>query len=375
MKWKSFDSHRDPAMQDFVQLPATLYASHRWYVPTPDSRLARRFDPRHNPFFEYGVSRQFVACRGNSPVARCSAAVNPRMDVHGERVGTIGFFECENDSDLARGLAERALGWLREQRVTRVYGPMDFSIWWGYRFKTAGFELEPFMGEPYNPPYYADLFEAAGFSPCGTWHSTEIDVRADSEAVHRKQAKLSTRLATTERAGYRIVTPPSLRRNDQVMRELYDIIMESYAGFLGFYPISREEFAAIFGDLRRILRRNQLLLAYRGEQLCGVLIQYWDWAPLMRACKGRPRFRDALKLRFRPTPGRWIIAVTGIRRSSITDRSGLASTLFYDGMKEALAQDASHLIYSLFGENNRSRSLCCDNPSMRRTYTLYQAEL
>ena len=135
MNWKSFDSHRDPAMRDFAGLTGVLYAGDPWYTPTPVNRLVRRFDPRHNPFFEYGCSRQFVAFQDNLPAARCAAAVNPRMDLDGARVGTIGFFESVNDPDLAGSLLERALGWLRDQRVTRVYGPMNFSIWGGYRFK------------------------------------------------------------------------------------------------------------------------------------------------------------------------------------------------------------------------------------------------
>lgn len=374
MNWTSFDSHRDPAMQDFVRLPSALYTGDPWFVPLPADRLVRRFDPNHNPFFGYGTSRQFVAYQGKLPAARCAAAINPRMDSNGQRVGAIGFFECEDDADLAVGLLGRALGWLREQKVTRVYGPMDFSIWWGYRFKTAGFDLEPFLGEPYNKPYYGRLFEAAGFLPCGQWHSLEADVHSDSEALRRKQAKFSTRLASTASAGHRIVTPSSTRQHKRIMSELYDIVMESYAGFLGFYPICWDEFTAIFGDLRRVLRRNQLLLAYRDDQLSGVLIQYWDWAPVMRACRGKPGLLDALKLRCGPVPGRWIVAITGIRSSSMTDRSGLASALAYEGVKEALAQKASRIIYSVYGENNPSRSLCCGSPATRRTYTLYQIQ-
>lgn len=375
MNWKSFDSHHDPGMEDFARLPGHLYAGDPWFVPMPEKRLARRFDPSHNPFFEYGTSRQFMAFQDKRPVARCAAAVNPRMDTDGHRVGAIGFFECEDDPDLAVSLLERALGWLRDQKVTRVYGPMNFSIWWGYRFKTAGFELPPFMGEPYNKPYYGDLIQAAGFASRGRWHSTEIDVRAESEVVQRKQAKLARRLGSSQRAGYRIVALSSPRRNDKIMRELYDIVMESYAGFLGFYPISWEEFVAIFGDLRRILRRNQLLLAYRNEQLCGALIQYWDWAPLMRACQGNPGLLDALKLRFGPVPSRWIVAIAGIRRASMNDRSGLGSALVHEGVREALDQNAARIAYSLMGENNRSMSLACGNPSLVRTYTLYQIDI
>jgi hypothetical protein len=296
------------------------------------------------------------------------------MDHDSERVGVIGFFESVDDPDLASGLLERAIDWLHDRQVTRIYGPMNFSIWGGYRFKTGGFGLEPIIGEPYHKPYYGDLIQASGFEPCGLWYSNEVDLRTETGIVLQKQAKLATRLATTERAGYRIVALSSPRQNENIMRELYDIIMESYAGFFGFYPISPEEFMAIYGDLRRILRRNQLLLAYRNDQLCGVMIQYWDWAPLMRACRGKPGLLTALRLRFGPVPGHWIIAIIGIRVSAMTDRSGLASALVHEGVREALAQHASRLTYSLIGEHNRSMSLTSSNPALRRTYTLYRID-
>jgi hypothetical protein len=372
MIWKSFDTHREPAMSDFARVPDALYAADPWHVPTAVDQLVRKFDPRWNPFFEYGCSRQFVAYQGGIPAARCAAAVNPRMDHDGQRVGVIGFFESVDDPDLAASLLERATDWLRDQQVTLIYGPMNFSIWGGYRFKTGGFDLEPIIGEPYHKPYYAGLIQAAGFEPCGLWYSNEVDLRTDAGTVLRKQAKLATRLATAERAGYRIVALSSPRPNEHIMRELHDIVMESYAGFFGFYPISREEFSAIYGDLRRILRRNQLLLAYRNNQLCGVMIQYWDWAPLLRACRGKPGLLTALRLRFGPVPGRWILAVIGIRAAAMAERSGLGSALVHEGVREALAQHASRLTYSLMGEHNRSMSLACDNPALRRTYTLYR---
>lgn len=362
-------------MRDFARLPQRIYAADRCYIPVPVQQLARQFDRRANPFYEYGSSRQFVAYEGREPAVRCAAGINPNMDRNGERIGTIGFFESDDNPELANALIERAFDWLRDARVTRVYGPMNFSIWSGYRFKTGGFELERYIGEPYNKPYYGALFQAAGFAPMSVWHSSVVDVRAQSAALQRRLEKFERRLKCSRAAGYQIIPHSSTGRRDALLRELYEIVMDTYAGFFGFYRISWREFAGLYRHLGHLIRRKQFLLARRNGCLAGFLIQYWDWAPLLRACRGRFGPVSALRLRFGPTPTRWIVAVGGVQRESIFDRSGLASALAYEAVTEMLQQNATQLIYSLVPEANRSNAFSADLDARRTTYTLYEHTL
>jgi hypothetical protein len=41
--------------------------------------------------------------------------------------GLFGWFECEDDGEAARSLADAAEGWLRERGRDRMVGPMDFT--------------------------------------------------------------------------------------------------------------------------------------------------------------------------------------------------------------------------------------------------------
>jgi len=375
MKWKSFESPQDPVMRDFARLPRRVYHGDPWYIPVPPARLISGFDPEHNPFYGYGSSRQFVVYEGTHPVARCAAGINPRMDRDGERVGTIGFFEAVPNPAISRDLIGRALDWLHNADVTRIYGPMNFSIWSGYRFKTEGFDLPPYLGEPYNKPYYGDHFQVAGFFPAGTWHSSVIDTRTQGTALQRKQEKFAHRLLASREAGYEFSSHSSPGRHQELLREIYELVMESYSGFFGFYRLSWHEFSAIYGDLGRLIRRNQLLLTRRNQRLAGFLIQHWDWADLLRTCHGRPGLLTALRLRFGPTPQRWIMSIGGVRRASMTDHSGVSSAVVHLAIKEALAQGATELIYSLMSETNRSNSFGAGLVARRTTYTLYESKL
>ena len=301
MNIRTFQRHDDPVMRDFTHLSRRLYADDPWYVPVPASLLARQFDRERNPFFQYGASLQFVMYRDGRAIARCAASRNPKMDSPGERVGAIGFFESEDDPDAACAIINQALDWLRDQGVTRVYGPMNFSIWTGYRFKTDGFDIESYLGDLYNKAYYADLFQAAGFTPAARWQSAEVDVRTQAAAIREKQEILSPRLAAAQAAGYEISAYGGAGK--KILGELQELVMESYSGFLGFYPLSQEEFRFIFAPLEHIVRPGQLLLARRDGELCGFLIQHWDWAPVLRGLRRRPGLFTALRLRYGQSPG------------------------------------------------------------------------
>ena len=373
MKCRSFQNHDDSLMEDFSVLPNRLYADDPWYRPVTLPQLKDIFNTGSNPFFQYGEARQFIVYRDNRPVTRCAAARNPMMDQEGQKVGTLGYFESENDPESALCAIRHGLDWLRGLGVNIVYGPMNFSIWRGYRFRTGGFDVNPYLGDLYNKEYYSGLFENAGFSPVGLWRSAEVDVQAEAKALQTKQAKQGHRLAKALEAGYQIT--PYNGSDEKVFKEVKDLVMESYADFLGFYPLSDEEFNLIFGPLKRVTRPGQLLLVRKSGKLCGFLIQHWDWAPVLRTYHRAPALLTGLRLRFGPVPKRWIISMAGVRREATRSHVGLGSALIHEGIEEALRQGATHLVYSLMSETNRSNAFWSGIPAKITTYHLFRKSI
>ena len=372
MSVKSFESPDDLVMEDFIRVADRVYADDPFYTPTPSKQQAACFDHSKNRFYEYGVSRQFVAYRDGEPVARCSAGINPKMDREGERVGTIGFLETINQRQVFNELLESALDWLHAAGVKAVYGPMNFSIWQGYRCKTEGFDMEPYLGEPYNRPWYGELFENYGFTVAGRWHSFRINLREGSEALAIKQKKFESRWERAKGAGYEfhLATGPSDK--DPVLREVYELVMESFSRFPVFHPISWEEFRDIYGNLGKLISRNQLVLPRKQGELFGFLIQHWDWARLLRRCDGKPGLFTALQLKFGPRPEAWIVSAGGI---SPKQKGLTGGALAHISLKEALAQGAKELIVSLSSEKNLSNAYVIGLDARKTTYALYQTRL
>ena len=62
-------------------------------------------------------------------------------------------------------LAEAAhFDWLRARGMQRMVGPADFSLNDESGIVVEGFELRPMVRQPWHPPYYQRLCEAAGLT-------------------------------------------------------------------------------------------------------------------------------------------------------------------------------------------------------------------
>lgn len=151
----------------FLDVPARVYANDPHWVPRLRSDVAKKLEPG-NPFLQYGKLQQFIALSqevgGTQAVGRIVAAVNQRLvEREGQNVGLFGFFECVQDFAVAQALLEAACNWLREQGMTVVRGPIDFSTHNYCLFLIDGFDSSPTVMMPYNPPYYPQFIERDGW--------------------------------------------------------------------------------------------------------------------------------------------------------------------------------------------------------------------
>ncbi len=96
---------------------------------------------------------------------RAAAIINPRLtDSRGVPMGLIGFFECVDDSAVARSVLDEASDWLTAQGCATIRGPINFTTWHNYRFVVRGHDVGWIPGEPFHHAYYPALWEAAGFA-------------------------------------------------------------------------------------------------------------------------------------------------------------------------------------------------------------------
>jgi len=89
-------------LKEFIRLPYRLYAGDANWVAPLEIAFRKELDPERNPFFRHARADYFLAFRDGRPVGRIAAIVN---DLHnrqqGDRAGFWGWFEAEEDPDVA----------------------------------------------------------------------------------------------------------------------------------------------------------------------------------------------------------------------------------------------------------------------------------
>ena len=60
----------------------------------------------------------------------------------------------DDDPEVLPALLDAAAGWLRERGRDRIVGPMDFTMNDEVGVLIEGFDLEPMVRQPWQPPYY-----------------------------------------------------------------------------------------------------------------------------------------------------------------------------------------------------------------------------
>jgi GNAT superfamily N-acetyltransferase len=208
-----------------------------------------------NTYYRNADSRSFVVSRAGIPVGRITAFHNRLLGGEHRRYGLVGLFACENDVPAARALVEAVSAWLAERGLDAIRGPMAGDIWHRWRFMTRGFSTAPFPGEPRNPEYYPELFNACGFAAVRTY-STKLIVDLEGQL-----GLLSVAADLNVRRGYRYRSINAASWRDD-LRLVFELCRHSFASDWSVSESTFEEFSDIYNRwLRRVGPEHVLLAA------------------------------------------------------------------------------------------------------------------
>jgi hypothetical protein len=139
--------------KQFLELPWRLYARDPNWVPPLRMNQKEMVGFKPHPFYNDAKGRAFLATRSGEPCGRVMAIVNHAHNRrHEERRGFFGFFESENDPQIATGLFDAACDWLRAEGMTAVRGPANPSLNYECGLLVEGFDSPPTFMMTYNPP-------------------------------------------------------------------------------------------------------------------------------------------------------------------------------------------------------------------------------
>jgi GNAT superfamily N-acetyltransferase len=289
----------------FIRMVYPIYEGNpNWVAPLEMER--RDFlDPKKNPFFEFGEVELFLARRGGQVVGRIAAVKDPHYnEFHGTNEGFFGLFECINDAGVARALFEAAAQWLRAKGFAKMLGPMNFSTNQECGLLVEGFDTPSAIMTTYNPPYYASLIEANGFTKAMDLWSWEL---SSSVQPPEKVARIAEKLRQRDGITVRSVNLKKFEEEVALIKGIYNAAWEKNWGFV---PMTEHEIDHLAEQFKPVVIPDLVPIAEKDGKVIGFGITLPDLNVVFRRNRSGRLFPMILKLL-------WALKTRKIRRARI----------------------------------------------------------
>ncbi len=359
----------------FLRLPWRLYDGDPNWVPPLLRLLREELSPRHNPFFQHADVQLFLARRDGQVVGRLSAQIDHEHNrYHKEHTGFFGFFEAENDPEVAAALLGTAEKWLRQRGMDRVRGPLSFSINGEVGFLVEGFDSPPMIMMPYTRPYYLDLLDQSGYVKAQDLFAWRWERQPVPEGPARMVKELRERPEVKVRRA-------NLRRFDEEMHTILDLFNEAWSENWGFVPATEAEAKKLARGIRLIADTNIVPMVEIDGRVAAVALGVPNLNEAIQDLNGRLFPIGFIKLLWRlkvrrPKNGRLILL--GVKKEFRNRRyAGLAYLLCDEIYRGAKASGYEWAEFSWTLEDNRLINTMIQNVGCERykTYRVYEKAL
>src|SRR5262249_8526996 len=147
----------------FINDPYDRHRGDPHWIPPLRLGEYERLNPAKNPFLAHADLQLFLAWRDGRVAGRI-AAIDDRLhtETHRDNTAMFGFFEAA-DAETAAALLAAVERWAAARGRSQVRGPINPSLNDSCGLLIDGFDTDPMLLMPHNPPTYAAFIEAAGY--------------------------------------------------------------------------------------------------------------------------------------------------------------------------------------------------------------------
>jgi len=238
---------------------------------------------RMNAYFKHAGAQELLARRDGRVVGRISAQVDGAYDAqHGPGAGMFGFLELEDDAEVARALIDAAQAWLAERGRHHMIGPMDYTMNDECGVLIGGFEREPMIKQPWHPPHYQSLCEAAGLTKAIDLWMWEL-VIDDREKILPIIFELAEQCETKHGVQLRHMRRRDLAKEIKVFGEVYNAAWKRNWGFV---PYSEPDLEHLAEELQLVFDKHWFMLAQKDGETIGIAITLPDINQVLKKMNG-----------------------------------------------------------------------------------------
>lgn len=266
---KPVQSRRD--LKKFITFPWKIYEGDPNWVPPLIMDRLDFFNPKKNPFYQHSEADLFMAYRNGEPAGRIAAIKYARhLETYNDHTGFFGFFECVDDASVANALFDQACQWVSDRGLTRIRGPMNFTINDEAALLVDGFDRPPVLMMTYNPPYYVKLVTDYGFEKSQDFLAYYLET---PEIIPERLVRAWTLLE--KKYGIRVRTI-NMKNFDREVDRIHQIHEQAWAENWGFVPLTEDEIHRIAKDLKLIVDPDLVLMVEDGDKPVGVSVTLPD---------------------------------------------------------------------------------------------------
>jgi hypothetical protein len=278
----------DQERKAFTNLPWKIYKDDPLWVAPLLGDEKKQFTPGKHPFWDHAECQLFLALKDGEPVGRISAQVDQNhIEFHEEKTGFFGFFECIENQEVATQLLDTATAWVKERAMDQIQGPFSFNTNGISGLLIEPFDTSPRMLMPYNPPYYADFIEAAGYGKVKDLLA--LDVQCGEPLIAHTEKLVNTMERIGKRAEAKGYTIREVNMKDfkGELEKLFEIYNEAWEKNWGFVPMTRDEFFNEAEMLKQVVVPELAVIVEHGDEPVGFGLALPDFYQAIKPIKGK----------------------------------------------------------------------------------------
>ncbi|MFT7616508.1 MAG: GNAT superfamily N-acetyltransferase [Planctomycetota bacterium] len=358
-------------LRQFIDLPYRLHSAEKHFVPPLLFDVKARLDKQKNPFFKHAEAEYFIALDGDRCVGRIAAIENRRHnEIHKDGVGFFGWFESENNPEIAKALLDRAAQWLSDRGLDQMRGPVSFSMNDEVGILVKGFDWRQTVLTAWNPPWYEDLITGYGLEKVMDLISFSLPVM---EFGAERMERIIERIKKRENLSVR---PFDMKKFPDEVKRFKDIYEDAWMENWGHVGLTNAEIDHMAKEMKPIVEAKLANFVEVDGHPVGFSLVLPDIYYITQNLKGKLFPFGLFKLLFgmKKIPDIRLLAM-GIRRDM--QRRGLDSVLYYESFRAArdLGKKWSELGWVLETNTVMINTIEKLGGTAHKTHRLYQRPL
>jgi hypothetical protein len=365
-------------VRDFLRTAHVVFEGDPAYVPPLEFDIGQRLDPKKNPLFAHARAALFTAHRDGQPLGRISASIDDEwLHTWKDDAGHFGFFDTTDDPEVAAALLEAAEGWLREQGMQRVVGPMSLSANEEIGLLVDGFEHPPVLMMAHSRQWQAKHLEANGYTKEKDLFCWRFDRGTE---LTPRTLRAHAAIAALPEVTLRSISMKKLKEELSVVLDIYN---EAWAGKWGFVPITRAEVEKMVEDLSMVLDPDIAFIAVIDGEPVGMCIMIPNLNEAIADLGGRlfpfgwAKFLWRIKVTHPKSARLMLLGIRERIRKNFKRYGGLSAAMYVEVARRGLDKgyEWSELSWTREDDSPINLGIRSMGAKKYKTYRVYKKEL